>query len=182
MTRGKTVLGIVMIVMSVVALFVWETYGKERFTGQEIAVLNADVDAGTLITEKMIETADTDLKVSGCLSCVEAKKFVGKETARFIHKGAPLFREDFHEEGMTAKIEEDEYYMPVPKDWVVSIPDTMVKGDRVFFYANGKFITSAVVTFIDEERESFEIVATSSQAIAMNRLTDQGLRMVLAYN
>ena len=54
MDRGKRIIGVVVVIVSVFTLIAWEKWGKDRFLYDEILVLNKNVEKGTVITEEML--------------------------------------------------------------------------------------------------------------------------------
>ena len=99
MEKGKKIIGIVLILVSIAALFTW---GKNRFLYEDVLAFSQNVEKGTVITEDMISTVKMDIGEEDQLKSADKKSIIGREAAFFIHKGAPLFREYFVEEGLTA--------------------------------------------------------------------------------
>ena len=48
--KGKRFIGILLILVSVGALFTWEKWGKNRFLYDEVLILRQSVEKGTVIT------------------------------------------------------------------------------------------------------------------------------------
>ncbi|WP_419024158.1 SAF domain-containing protein [Emergencia sp.] len=181
MEKGKKIIGILLILISIAALFTWEKWGKNRFLYDDVLVFTQNIEKGTVITEEMISTIKMDVGEEDRLEDGDKKNIIGREAAFFIHKGAPLFKEYFMEEGLTANQEQDRYILSIPDDWLLSAPKTLSRGDRAYFYFNGKFVTSALVSFAEEERKSFEVVVSSRQAEALSKIASRGDEMIITY-
>ena len=182
MEKGKKIIGIVLILVSIAALFTWEKWGKNKFLYEDVLVFTQNIDKGTVITEDMISSKKMDVSEADQLKSTDKKQIIGREAAFFVHKGTPLFKEYFIEEGLTADETQDRYILSVPTDWLLSAPKTLGRGDRAYFYFNGKFVTSALISFVEEERKSYEVVVSSKQAEALCKIASRGDEMVITYN
>ena len=60
MGKGKKVIGILLILISIAALFTWEKWGKNRFLYEDVLVFTQNIEKGTVITEEMIDTVKMD--------------------------------------------------------------------------------------------------------------------------
>ena len=61
MEKGKKIIGIVLILVSIAALFTWEKWGKNRFLYEDVLAFSQNVEKGTVITEDMISTVKMDI-------------------------------------------------------------------------------------------------------------------------
>lgn len=181
MEKGKKIIGIVLILVSIAALFTWEKWGKNRFLYEDVLAFSQNVEKGTVITEDMISTVKMDIGEEDQLKSADKKSIIGREAAFFIHKGAPLFREYFVEEGLTADEKRDRYILSIPADWLLSAPKTMTRGDRAYFYSDGKFVTSAILSYAEEEGKSYEVVVSASQAETLSKIASRGDEIVITY-
>lgn len=181
MERGKKIIGILLILVSIAALFTWEKWGKNRFLYEDVLVLSQNVEKGTVITGDMVDTVKMDVREEKQLKNTDKEYIIGREAAFFIHKGVPLFREYFMEEGLTADEGRDRYILSIPADWLDSAPKTMARGDRACFYIHGKFVTSALISYVQEEGKSYEVVVSSKQAEALSKIGSRGDGLVITY-
>lgn len=179
--RGKTIIGMMIIVASIAALITWEKWGRDSFFADSVLVLKENVEKGTVITNDMLK----EVKMKTDLPCVKptmAKKIVGKEAVQFIHKGTPLFQRYFEEPALAPGTGKDRYLLSIPWSWLISQSHTLSRGDRAYFYVGGKFLTSAPVTAVDVESKIYEIIVDSSQAEALSGAAYRGDKMTITYN
>ena len=181
MTRSKSIIGIVMIILSVAALITWEKWGKDRFLYEEILVLEKNVEKGTVISEEMLSSKRTDSTEKDCLTVDDSKALVGREAAFFLHKGVPLFEEYFQTGELSADGEEGRYILSIPEDWLNSFPASIERGNRAFFFHGGKFVTSAMVAAVGGEPVSLEIIVTDEQASVLSEIAGRGEPMTVIY-
>lgn len=182
MDRGKKVIGIALIILSITALISWEKWGKSRFLFDEIIVLKTNVTKGTVITEKILETKKVETVERGCLKKESMSNLIGKEAAQYIHKGVPLFKPYFDQKGLAVTEDNNQYVIALPLSWVVSMPVTLNRGNRVYLYAAGKLVTTALVSFFDQAEQGLEIVISSEQAEAISRTIERGDKFIVTYN
>lgn len=182
MDRGKRIIGVVVVIVSVFTLIAWEKWGKDRFLYDEILVLNKNVEKGTVITEEMLSEKRIGGTEKDCLSADDREYVIGREAAFFVHKGVPLFREYFQQSSLSADEERGQYLLSVPADWLTCMPASLGRGDKIFFFRGGDFVTSAMVASVDEEKTFIEIVVSDEQASALSKIGGSGEIMTVIYN
>lgn len=182
MERGKRVIGVLLIMVSIGALVAWEKWGKNRFLYDEILVLNQNVEKGTVITADMLEKKHMDVSERDCIGAEELQAVMNREAAFFVHKNTPLFHEYFQQEGLTADESLGRYILTVPSGWLAVLPRGLSKRDRVYFYCSGKLVTSALTSGVDLENGSVDVVVSDSQAEELSVLAGEGEKLVIIYN
>lgn len=182
MERGKKVIGILLVILSIIALISWEKWGKSRFLYDEIIVLTESVAKGTVITEKILETRRVEVAEKGCLEKDAVGSLIGKEAVQYIHKGVPLFKPYFDQKGLAVTADNDQYVIALPLGWLISMPVTMNRGNRIYLYANGELVTSALVSYFDPVEKGLEIVVASKQAEIISKTIERGYKFVVTYN
>lgn len=182
MEKGKRIIGIVLICVSIVALFSWEKWGRDRFIYDNVLVLNQNVEKGTTITADMVKQIKVGNRSKGSLAPKDRRWIIGKEANQYIRGETLLFGEYFKAKGLVAGADINKYVMNVTEDWIESCPGSISKGDTAYFYMNGKLVTSAAVSTVHSGERGFEIVATSGQAEAISKLAASGGRFVISYN
>ena len=135
MDRGKRIIGVVVVIVSVFTLIAWEKWGKDRFLYDEILVLNKNVEKGTVITEEMLSEKRIGGTEKDCLSADDREYVIGQEAAFFVHKGVPLFREYFQQSSLSADEERGQYLLSVPADWLTCMPGRWEEETRSSFFA-----------------------------------------------
>jgi len=137
-SRRKTgkifaILGIILMLSSIITMVWWETKGREQFLYREVVVLNQSVEAETILTEDMILYSKTDPSsfIEGAV--VDKDEVIGKSSAHFIPKYSQLSLAFFVDEGVKAA-EEGKYILAIPADWIITFPNSLRKGDEIYFY------------------------------------------------
>lgn len=133
MERGKQIIGMLLILVSIGALVTWEKWGKNRFLYDEVLVLNQNVEKGTVITEAMLEKKHMDVSERDCIKAEELQTAIGREAAFFIHKNVPLFSAYFLPEGLTPDESRGRYILSIPSHWLAAAPRVPVKGRQGVF-------------------------------------------------
>ena len=175
-------LGLVLAVMSILAMFGWEKWGRDRFLYDEVLALSENIARGSIITEDMLCSIRTEHADAEALRPSQASGLVGKQALQFVHSGVPVFEEYFGEPNTAAGRELDRYVMSVPESWFAALPESAAPGDTLYFFCDGTEITSAVVKHIAENRKSFEIVVDRKQQEKLGRAAAAGSRFTLSYN
>ncbi|MGN0659969.1 MAG: hypothetical protein ACI4LA_10255 [Emergencia sp.] len=182
MERGKRVIGVLLIAVSIAALVTWEKWGKNRFLYEEVLVLTCNVEKGTVITGEMVAVRNMDVTEEDCMRAGDRELVIGREAAFFIHRNVPLFGEYFREEGLGANAQQGKYILSVPSEWLAVLPSSLARGDRAYFFCGGSFVTSAFVSYVSREEKSLEVVVNDRQAERLSELGGQGEKMVIIYN
>ena len=182
MERGKQIIGMLLILVSIGALVTWEKWGKNRFLYDEVLVLNQNVEKGTVITEAMLEKKHMDVSERDCIKAEELQTAIGREAAFFIHKNVPLFSDYFLPEGLTPDESRGRYILSIPSHWLAAVPRSLSKGDRAYFYCGGRLVTSALTALTDLENGCIEVVVSDKQAAELSSLADAGEKLVIIYN
>ncbi len=182
MDRGKRIIGILLILISVTALFSWEKWGKTRFFGDDVLVCRENVKKGEIIREDMLETVKMDANTEGWISPGEKDYVVGKEAVGFIHKQTPLFPEYFDQSELTAGSSKGKYVMTVPRDWMVCLPVSISRGDNAYFFCGNSFVTRAPVSAVNAEYGSLDIVVTEKQAEQLSGAASSGEKLAVIYS
>lgn len=200
MNKGRKIIGITLIILSLVAIFGWEKWGRQMLMYEEILVFNQDIEKNTILTSELLKIELVERKVKGSLTGNDVSGLLGKETVQSIHKGVPLFEDYFESPEMVVNQANGGYIMSIPATWLKSYPQTLRRGDRAYFYYKGKLITSAIVAYakdganqevtsVDKKRLSgssiislVEIVVNNEQANLLTRIAESGNEFVILYN
>ena len=179
MNRSKQVIGIVLIVISILGLIAWEKWGKDQFLYDDVLVLRDNVEPGTVITASMMTTKKMNV-TEDFLAVEEKENLIGMETAAFVHKGVPLFAEYFQEPKLSPSEQRGDYALALSQDWILSKPETLSRGDRVFFFCGEEVLTSAYVSAIGTEG-LIEVIVNAQQAAKISKVVSEGKKLVLTY-
>lgn len=132
--RTKGIIGILLVMLALAGIFFWESYGREAFTYTQVLVMQGNVERGTVITLDMLGTIKTD---RGSLideedRVIKPKEIIGKQASTYIPKGMQLSKRFFMKQGVVAK--KGEYVMAIPKEWIFTFPQSIRRGDTMYFY------------------------------------------------
>jgi hypothetical protein len=128
-----SILGIILMLATLAMIYFWETKGRERFLYTEVVVLNQSVEADTAIEPGMIDIIriNPDNLMEGAV--VKKDEVIGKYSAHFIPKYSQLSLAYFKDESVGAT-KEDQYIFTVPADWIITFPNSLRRGDTIYFY------------------------------------------------
>ncbi len=182
MDRGKRIIGIVLIAVSIAALVTWEKWGKAQFLYDEVLVCSKNVAKGTILRDDMFQTVKMKVSEKDFITPGEKNSLVGKEAAAFIHKGLPLFQEYFIQVELVSGAKEGKYVLTVPEEWLYALPSSLRRGDDAYFFLGSGLVTSAPVRLVDKENHSVEIVVTDKQAQQLSKAAESGEKMILVYH
>ena len=143
----KKIAGFVIIAIALISLGVWELWGRENIAYKEILVLNCDFTANMQIEEKHISIKKTDNPDSNVLRPKDKDEIIGMEASQFIAKDSPLRMEYFMESKFATAGESGKEILSVPKDWLLSMPQTLRRGDQITFYNDKVKLLVAVVAY-----------------------------------
>jgi len=128
-----SILGIILMLSTLAMIYFWETKGRERFLYTEVVMLNQSVEADTAIEPDMLNLIkiNPDNLMEGAV--VKKDEVIGKYSAHFIPKYSQLSLAYFKDksEGTT---KEDQYIFSIPVDWIITFPNSMRRGDIIYFY------------------------------------------------
>ena len=196
----KRAAGIILSVLSLGALGFWELWGRENISYDTVLVLAESVAPNTLIREDMLRTKKTEKMTEGALLPEDAKTIEGLQTKQFVAGGSELFIQYFEPSDFAADEENGRYILSVPDSWLQTCPQTIKRGDRVFFCCGGEITAEAVVVHVrdgtnqevrygDWERNSasasvslLEVIVSEEEMKTLGALADKGNKFILLYH
>ncbi len=130
-SKLKVIIGILIIVIAIAGLYVWEAFGEKAFMYTEVVVLSEDITKHKTVEANMLTTikVPVDSVVKGAVT--NPKAIVGKESQVFIPKNMQLVKQFFEEDDFLLK--DDEFVLSVPSEWIISYPQALRRGDKVYF-------------------------------------------------
>ena len=179
MEQGKRMVGIFLILISIAGLFVWEKWGKEQFAYEEVLVLQENVEKGPIIEAEMLTTKKMHIE-EDYLSIDKQQDIIGKQAAAFIHKGVPIFAEYLQVPHLSPDQQSGRYAFALSPEWIASKPETLSRGDKVFFFYQGNYVTWAWVSGIGKD-QSIEMIVTMDQAKKITKIIGVGGTLAVAY-
>ncbi|MDF2654553.1 MAG: hypothetical protein K0R19_1027 [Bacillota bacterium] len=155
MKRIKSVIGILLIILSIVSLFLWEWKGREMILLREVLVARNAIEKGTLVDESMFESRGVpkDNLIEGALEPKDVAILKGKVSAQMIAGNGQVSRAYFIENAFYLK--EGEAIFVIEPGWIAMRSSSLRRGDIVDIYAGngGGLIGSYRVAFVKDEAE-----------------------------
>ena len=197
---NKKLAGFLIITAALVSLAVWELWGRESLTYKEVLVLVRDLPAGSVISAEDLDLIRLEKPPEGALTGEDSQELIGLETAQFVPAGAPLDSAYFRQSRFAVGIDTGRGIMAVPQEWLLSLPQTLRRGDTVDFYSGETRVLTAVVAYArdsanqevvsyDRERldasasiHLLEIVGDTEELTALAALAAGGERFALLYS
>ena len=98
----------------------------------------------------------------------------------FINLTNPVFSEYFQNPNLTPDEQAGRYGFALSAEWIASKPETLSRGDKVFFFYEGNYITNAWVSGVGQN-QSIEMVVTMEQAKKLTKIIGIGGKLTAAY-
>lgn len=146
---------------SITTVYYWETKGRDKFLYGEVLVLNQSVEAFTTITEDMLDFIKIDPGnfIEGAV--VDKNEVIGKSAMHYIPKYSQLALAYFIGEKVEAA-KEDQYIFTIPPDWIITFPNSLRRGDEIYFYP-------VKIPEVNKEGEDKNISFNTSKSIKISR-------------
>lgn len=196
---NKKLAGFIIITAALISMTVWELWGREHISYEEILVVKEDLPANTVIDKKDIEIKRVSDPPKGALAPGEEEKVIGMESVHFMAEGSPVYKEAFRQSRFSTGGETKKEILSVPGEWLLSLPQTVRRGDEVTFF-NGKVkLLTAVVAYVkdgsnnevvseDKDRLSgsscavhIEIIGNVDELVELSCLAGEGKRFTVLY-
>ncbi|QUH29182.1 SAF domain-containing protein [Vallitalea guaymasensis] len=132
----KGLMGIILIVIAIGSIFYWEVYGRESLLFKDIVVLTKDVNKNEVITKDMVQIQKREENTLIDKVILDPNKIIGKAANNYIPKGVQLVEKYFENPNLV--LDEDEYIFKIPLEWIKAFPDSLRRGDEIYFYEVGK--------------------------------------------
>lgn len=196
----KRIVGMSLIVVFLFALGFWEFWGRKNLGYQEVLTVRKELEPNTVISADMLSVKKLEVIPQDALSPEDAESIIGLESKQLIPQGETLYAAYFEESSFTVGGESGKYVLSIPNDWLKSYPQTLRRGDSVYFYCKGSIVTEAVVAYArdgsnqevrsqDDSRligsapvSLVEVIVDEKQAKLLGNLADKGNKFVLLYS
>lgn len=131
----KRIIGIILIFSTLTALAFWELWGRSNLGYQKIPVLKKDTERYTKITADMLTFKPIEHPNKGTLTGADVEGLEGMAAGQYIPAGEPLYANYFTEAEFMTGEATDSFILALPEQWLAAYPQTLRRGDRVFFIA-----------------------------------------------
>lgn len=195
----KRIIGIILIFSTLTALAFWELWGRSNLGYQKIPVLKKDTERYTKITADMLTFKPIEHPNKGTLTGADVEDLEGMAAGQYIPAGEPLYANYFTEAEFMTGEATDSFILALPEQWLAAYPQTLRRGDRVFFYCGGEAVTDAIAVHVKDSNnqeiysagnerlqdsgrvQSIEVVVNATQASQLEKLAAKGNRFLLLY-
>ena len=195
----KRIIGIILIFSTLTALAFWELWGRSNLGYQKIPVLKKDTERYTKITADMLTFKPIEHTNKGTLTGADVEGLEGMAAGQYIPAGEPLYANYFTEAEFMTGEATDSFILALPEQWLAAYPQTLRRGDRVFFYCGGEAVTDAIAVHVKDSNnqeiysagnerlqdsgrvQSIEVVVNATQASQLEKLAAKGNRFLLLY-
>ena len=168
--RIKGVVGVCLILLAISAFIYWESAGREKFTYGEIVVFNQGIDKGKVIKAEMLSSRRLDKTTIIDEAIQDPAQIVGKVALVNIPKGLQLSPDFFIDTQL--HVEKGQYILQIPSDWLYAYPQTLRRGDRVYFYTVEKHEDNSSGFYADypDDEAAAEEIKESSKAVLSSQV------------
>ena len=195
----KRIIGIILFFSTLTALAFWELWGRSNLGYQKIPVLKKDTERYTKITADMLTFKPIEHPNKGTLTGADVEGLEGMAAGQYIPAGEPLYANYFTEAEFMTGEATDSFILALPEQWLAAYPQTLRRGDRVFFYCAGEAVTDAIAVHVKDSNnqeiysagnerlqdsgrvQSIEVVVNATQASQLEKLAAKGNRFLLLY-
>ena len=127
---------------------IWEFWGREHISYQEILVLKESLDSGTVVSEALFDTRRVEDPSKEALTPSEKKDIIGMETSQFVAGNTELRREYFDYPRYQIGGDTGKGIMAISTDWLLSYPQTLMRGDQVTFFKGTTKVGECIVAHV----------------------------------
>lgn len=195
----RRIIGLTIVSVTLVSIAVWEFWGRENIAYQSVLVLAEDTGANAVISEEMLEVKRLEAPSEDALRPEDAEKIMGMETSQFVAKNTELRKEYFRISAFATGGDTKRAVMSLPSEWLLSLPQSLRRGDRITVYNKKMMILEAVVAHVrdsgnreviseDSERlngsgviSHVEIIGGVDELVELARLGREGNRFTLIF-
>lgn len=130
--RLKGVMGIILIILAIAGIFLWENYGREQLMYTDVIVFKEEVPANKIVKESMLGRMKVDSAALISDVVRSPEDIVGLQTLTTIPSGLQLTPKFFEREDLATGA--GKYILPVPEEWIYTLPQTIRRGDTLYFH------------------------------------------------
>jgi hypothetical protein len=128
----NTIVSLGLILGAIGALIVWETYLDDLINTKEVLVAANTLEKNTVVGKKDIKLAKVAIEQLAENAITDPNLTIGKETAFIIRKGQQIIIDAIDIDGVVPNA--DQIIVPIPKEWLISIPGSLRRKDKVNIY------------------------------------------------
>ena len=168
--KWKSIAGIVLVILSVAAMYYWETRGRDSFLLVPVLAASDDIEAGTIVGEEdfTVLRVPPETVAAATLTPSEAVYLYGQRAGRHIRRNQQVAKEDFGSAAAQVPVGKSVYVLP--QSWIYSRSSSLRAGDRVLIYSmpEKKPLGAYTLAFVRDNAEQ-EVVDTNLPSGVLER-------------
>ena len=153
--KWKSIAGIALVILSVAAMYYWETRGRDSFLLVPVLAALDDIEAGKIVGEEdfTVLRVPPETVAAATLTPSEAVYVYGQRAGRHIRRNQQVAKEDFG--SAAAQMPEGKSVYVLPQSWIYSRSSSLRAGDRVLIYSmpEKKPLGSYTLAFVRDNAE-----------------------------
>lgn len=153
----KSIIGIVLILVSVCLMYVWETGLRDRLLLTEVVVAAKDISEGEFADESCFKTVSVtpESLIAGAVTPAQAETLCGTVCMRPLAENSQINASWFMNKDELDK--EGSFTMLIPSEWISLKNEELMPGDSVSIYCMPEkiFMGSFPVKLTDPEEDRF---------------------------
>ena len=171
MKRIKSILGILLIIISLTGLFFWEWRGREAIMLEQVIVAKEEIQKGTVISNSLFEIKGIpkENKLNGALTPDKVNQIQGKLASQLIAENDQIILDYFTENEFY--LEENESIFVIEPNWIAMRSSSLRRGDIIDVYGNlgGELLGTFQIAYVkDESDREVKNVAEQTQQYTEN--------------
>ena len=134
--RTKSILGILLIIISLAGLFLWEWRGRDVIMLEQVIVAKTEIQKGTIITDNLFikKGIPKENKLKGALTPDKVSQLQGKVASQLIAENDQIIKDYFAENEFYLK--KNESIFVIQSNWIAMRSSSLRRGDLVDIYGN----------------------------------------------
>jgi len=173
--RFKTLIAIILIIVSLAGMYYWESCGREAFLMSEVLVSASDIPAGKRIdlTDLSVNTLPSSTLPQNSLSINDAGSLVGMTAAVDIPGGIQLASSYFTSAGQSFTRGQSIYV--IPASWICEVSNSVRAGDEISIFLMPEFRYLGCYRVAFAKDDSFDEIADEGAPEILERSVAQEL-------
>lgn len=128
----NSIVSISLILGAIGAVILWEAYLDDLINTKEVVVATTTLEKNAVIGKADVKLARIPIDQVPENVITDPNKTIGKETAFIIRKGQQIVTDTIDFEGIVPN--SDQVIVPIPKEWLVTVPGSLRRKDKVNIY------------------------------------------------
>ena len=179
MRKLRSILGILLILLSIVGLFLWEWKGRETLMTDEVLVAKEEIRKGAIVDSGMFITKGVPREnlLPGALTPGAVRSIQGKAASQFIAENGQVVADYFRADEFS--LGQDESVFVIDPGWIGMRSSALRRGDIVDIYGSGGLglLGTFRIAYVkdDADREVRNVAADTGVNVEAGKQGDRGI-------